>query len=146
MKIELATTPSPEDLLTISTGIKSYNQTQLPDELVFEPDTKFAIFARNTEEDVVGGLRALAFWNYCIIELLWLAEEARGCGVGTKLVARAESHANSLGFQYMRTETLDIQARPFYEKLGYEVYGQLADCPRGHTTYCLIKKLAPQTG
>jgi hypothetical protein len=41
----------------------------------------------------------------------------------------------------MRTETLSFQARPFYEKLGYKLFGELVDYPKGHTTYCLVKKL-----
>jgi ribosomal protein S18 acetylase RimI-like enzyme len=53
----------------------------------------------------------------------------------------AEVYARDLGFEYVRTETLDFQARPFYEKQGFEVYGELKDYPKGHTTYCLVKKL-----
>lgn len=137
----MATAPTKENLQTISKGIQSFNQSHLPDDVVFEPDTKFAVFARNENGDVIGGIRANAFWNYCIIELLWLSEEARGSGAGTKLMYQAESYAKSQGFQYMRTETLDFQAKPFYEKLGYRVFGELPDCPKDHTTYCLVKGL-----
>ncbi|GGA69761.1 N-acetyltransferase [Neiella marina] len=141
MKIELATMPAHADLETISQGIQSYNQLHLPDEVVFEPDTKFAVFVRNNHNEVVGGVRATAFWNYCIVELLWLSEETRGSGVGSKLMAQVESYAKSKGFQYIRAETLDFQAKGFYEKLGYKVFGQLPDYPKGHTTYCLAKDL-----
>jgi len=142
MDIELTSSPDPADLETISRGIKSYNQGYMPDEVVFEPDTKFAVFARNDDGKVVGGIRATAFWNYCIIELMWLADGARGQGLGSRLMKRAEEHAHALGFEYARTETLDIQAKPFYEALGYTVYGELADYPSGHTTYCMVKRLA----
>ncbi len=141
MKIELTTTPEAEDLKTISKGIQTFNQDHLTDDVVFEPDTKFAVFARNDENKVVGGIRATAFWNYCIIELLWLADETRGSGIGSQLMAQAEFFAKEKGFYYMRTETLSFQAKPFYEKLGYRVFGQLEDYPQGHTTYCLVKKL-----
>ncbi|WP_105264531.1 GNAT family N-acetyltransferase [Pseudoalteromonas sp. T1lg76] len=141
MHIELATAPSEADLKTISQGIQSYNQEHLPKQVVFEPDTRFAAFARNDKGEVIGGIRAKAFWNYCIIELLWLSAQTRGSGVGSRLMAAVEAHAKAQGFNYMRTETLDFQAKPFYEKLGYQVYGELVDCPKGHTTYCLIKAL-----
>ena len=62
-------------------------------------------------------------------------------GAIDKLMAEAERYARSKGFRFMRTETVDFQAKPFYEKLGYEVFGQLADFPAGHTTYCLVKRL-----
>jgi GNAT superfamily N-acetyltransferase len=141
MKIELALSPSKEDLQTISQGIQSYNQDHMPDDVVFEKDTRFAVFAKNNSDEVVGGIRATAFWNYCIIELLWLSDEVRGKGIGTKLMSQAEAFALESGFEYIRTETLDFQAKPFYENLGYKVYGQLKDYPKGYTTYCLVKEL-----
>ncbi|WP_246036826.1 GNAT family N-acetyltransferase [Thalassotalea litorea] len=113
----------------------------MSDPVVFEADTKFAVFARNDQGKLQGGIRANAFWNYCVIELLWLSTETRGTGIGTKLMLAAEQFAASNGFEYVRTETLDFQAKHFYQKLGYHVYGQLSDLPKGHTTYCLVKKL-----
>ena len=111
------------------------------DDVVFEKDTTFSVFARDDEGKIIGGIRAAAYWNYCIIELLWLADETRGKGIGSALMEKAESYAIKRGFEYMRTETLSFQAKPFYEKLGYHVYGELPDHPKGHTTYCLIKSL-----
>lgn len=141
MKIELTTSASEQDLKTISKGIQAYNQIHMTDDIVFEPDTKFCVFARNDHHQIVGGVRAVAFWNYCIIELLWLSDNVRGKGIGSELMAKAESYAMECGFEYMRTETLSFQAKPFYQKLGYEVFGELNDHPKGHTTYCLVKKL-----
>ncbi|GAA5442184.1 hypothetical protein Misp06_00353 [Microbulbifer sp. NBRC 101763] len=141
MNIEVTSTPQKEDLKFISEGIKKYNQKYIPDDVVFEEDTKFAVFAKSENGEIQGGIRATGFWNYCIIELLWLSEDTRGLGVGSELVAAAEKYALEKGFQYIRTETLSFQARPFYEKLGFKVYGELPDYPKGHTTYCLVKKL-----
>jgi hypothetical protein len=45
------------------------------------------------------------------------------------------------GFTRARVETTSFQARPFYERLGYEVYGVLDECPVGHTTYFMKKQL-----
>lgn len=122
MKIEITATPAKEDLKTISKGIQSFNQKHMPDSVVFEEDTKFAVFARDENGEVVGGIRACAFWDYCIIELLWLSEKTRGKGIGSQLMDAAENHAKEKGFSHMRTETLSFQARPFYEKHGYKVY------------------------
>lgn len=141
MKIELTTTPKKEELKAISEGIQNYNQQYIPDNVVFEEDTKFAVFAKDDNGKILGGVRACAFWNYCIIELLWLSQDSRGLGIGKKLIEATENFAIEKGFNYVRTETLSFQARPFYEKLGYKVFGELPDYPKGHTTYCLFKQL-----
>ncbi|TRX58101.1 GNAT family N-acetyltransferase [Thalassomonas sp. M1454] len=141
MKIDVTTSPTESDLETISKGIQSFNQRHIPDDVVFEADTKFAAFVRDDDGKVLGGVRATAFWNYCILELLWLSDETRGKGVGNKLMDAAESFAKEKGFKYMRTETLSFQAKPFYEKRGYKVYGELVDHPQGHVTFCLVKAL-----
>jgi len=141
VRIETTDNPEKEDLKVISKGIQTYNQQYIPDDVVFEADTKFAVFAKDENGNVVGGIRACAFWNYCIIELLWLSENTRGLGIGKQLIEATEKHALKKGFSYMRTETLSFQARPFYEKLGYKVFGELPDYPKGHTTYCLFKEL-----
>ena len=141
MNIIVTTSPDKDDLATLSVGIGQFNQDFLPDNVGFEKDTKFAVFAKDYKGNVLGGIRANAFWNYCLIELLWLSKEVRGNGVGSRLMAQAELFAREKGFAYIRTETVDFQARPFYEKLGYRVFGELPDFPKGHTTYCLVKKL-----
>jgi hypothetical protein len=38
-------------------------------------------------------------------------------------------------------DTFDFQARPFYEKLGFTVFGELKDHPRGISQYWLQKRL-----
>lgn len=141
MDIEITTSPNTHDLETISKGIQSFNQKYISDDVVFEPDTKFAAFAKDEYGKVIGGVRATAFWNYCILELLWLSDETRGRGIGNKLMDTAEDFAKKNGFRYMRTETLSFQAKPFYEKRGYRVFGELPDYPKGHVTYCLVKEL-----
>jgi hypothetical protein len=37
---------------------------------------------------------------------------------------------------------VEPQARPFYEKLDYEVFAMLEDCPPGHREFFLRKLLA----
>jgi hypothetical protein len=37
--------------------------------------------------------------------------------------------------------TFSFQARPFYERFGYEVFGELPDYPEGHSLYFMKKML-----
>lgn len=104
-------------------------------------ELKFVVLARTDDGQVAGGLRASAFWGYLCIELLWLDERTRGNGTGRQLVARAEAFALQHGFRNARVETTSFQAKPFYEQLGYKVFGMLEDFPVGHCTYYLKKNL-----
>jgi signal transduction histidine kinase len=54
---------------------------------------------------------------------------------------RAEEIAKERGYTHIILETFSFQALPFYQKLGFVVYGQLDDFPPGHTRYSLKKKL-----
>jgi GNAT superfamily N-acetyltransferase len=125
MKIEITQNPDRESLKILSQGIQSFNQEHLPDEIVFEPDTNFVALSRDEQGQLNGGIRAKAFWNYCFIGLLWLDESTRGQGIGRELMDATHAYAKELGFEYMRTETLSFQAKPFYEKMGYTVFGEL---------------------
>ncbi len=141
MEIEVTTEPSAADLELISQGIQAFNRHTVPGIPEVADDLVFAVFARDADGNVVGGIRAKAFWGYLCIELLWLSGAARGGRVGTRLVQRAEAFALQHGYTRSRVETTSFQARPFYEKLGYQVYGVLEDCPPGHTSYYLKKEL-----
>jgi len=141
MLIVVDSNPAEKELETLSAGIQNYNKTFLPNEVVFEKDSRFAVFAYDKNNQVAGGIRAVAFWNYCIIELLWLSEEFRNKGLGKALLLKAEEYVRDLGFEYIRVETTDFQAKSFYEKQGYEVFGKLTNYPKGHDMYCLVKKL-----
>jgi hypothetical protein len=39
----------------------------------------------------------------------------------------------------LHLDTFDFQAKDFYVKHGYEVFGVLEDCPEGHVRYFMKK-------
>ena len=55
------------------------------------------------------------------------------------LYGSAGRMALALGVDRGYLETTSFQARPFYEKMGYEVFAELEDQPPGHTCYYLKK-------
>ncbi|OAN17913.1 acetyltransferase [Photobacterium jeanii] len=141
MKVELAVSPSSEDLKVISDGIAAFNEKYLPNDGEFDSGFRFGLFVKNDNGEIVGGLQASVIWSYCVLELLWLSEETRGTGIGTELMGQLEAFAKEKGLQQIRTETLDFQAKPFYEKLGFRVYGVIEGSPENHTTYFLVKDI-----
>lgn len=99
------------------------------------------IFIRDTEDRVVGGITGDLFGGWVYISLLWVAESLRNQGYGTELVNRLEREAIHLGCGHVHVDTYSFEARPFYERLGYEVFGVLEDYPEGHRKYFLKKNL-----
>jgi predicted GNAT family N-acyltransferase len=51
-------------------------------------------------------------------------KEYRGHGIGKALVAAAEAEAKAQGFNKVKLAS-QLDAIPFYEKLGYEIYGDI---------------------
>lgn len=141
MNIEVTTNANAEDARTISQGIISFNEATIPDLEPLDKEVKFFTFARNEANEVVGGIRATCYWNTLHIELLWLDESCRGKGVGSDLIHAAETFAKEKGCEKAFVETTSWQAKPFYQKNGYEHIATLNDRPKGHASHYLTKTL-----
>ena len=94
----------------------------------------------------MGGLVGETFWDWLHVDLLWVAEELRGRGYGSRLLAAAEAEAVRRGCGHAYLETLGFQAPDFYRARGYRVFGELADFPPGHTRYFMRKSLRADGG
>jgi GNAT superfamily N-acetyltransferase len=102
---------------------------------------KLAVFVRDTNNRVFGGLIGSTLWGHLIIEKFWVEEKLRGHGYGVNLLQAAEKEAVRRGCKYSLTDTFTWQALSFYQKLGYEVYAELKDFPEGNCLHYIRKKL-----
>jgi GNAT superfamily N-acetyltransferase len=75
------------------------------------------------------------------VDLFWVAQRRRRQGLGTDLLRGAEEEARRRGCSLAWLRTYDFQARPFYERHGYAVFGELDGLPNGHRSYLLKKRL-----
>jgi GNAT superfamily N-acetyltransferase len=98
-------------------------------------------FVARDELGVVGGLLGHTRWSWLYVAKLWVDERARGRGVGTQLLTAAEELARTRGCTDASLDTFEYQARPFYEKLGYELFGTLDGYPPGYRQFYLRKRL-----
>ena len=73
--------------------------------------------------------------------MLHVPEALRGQGIGSELMRRAESFCREQGLAGIWLDTFHFQARPFYEKLGFTVFGTIEDHPAGSRRYFLSKRL-----
>jgi len=99
------------------------------------------IFMRDKDNKPVGGIAADLFGGWAYISLLWVEESLRNQGFGSQLLRRLEAEAIQQGCTHAHLDTYDFEARPFYERAGYEVFGKLDDYPPGHCKYFLQKAL-----
>lgn len=128
--------PKSEDVEGLIGGLIAYNTSKA------EPENykRLAVFVRDNENRILGGILAHINWRWLFISQLWLADELRGKGYGQKLVAVVEQAAIAEGCRHAHVDTFSFQARGFYEKLGYKVFGVLEDYPKGHSRYYLQKR------
>ena len=126
----------PDDAAAIRTGLHAYNDSK-----VDSPDGHLGILIKDDAGQTVGGLTAWWYYNWMFIELLFVPEHLRGQDLGTQVMAKAEAYAREHGMTGIWLDTFSFQARGFYEKLGYKVFGELPDYPDGHSRFFLQKQL-----
>jgi len=102
----------------------------------------FAVFLRETDGALRGGVEGGLWGNALHVNVLWVDEALRGRGHASALMRAAEAHGRASGAKFAYVETLSFQARPFYEKLGYRVFGELPEIADGATMYFMARPLA----
>jgi catechol 2,3-dioxygenase-like lactoylglutathione lyase family enzyme len=100
-----------------------------------------AVFARDGDGTIAGGTLALINWNWLHVALLWVAEPLRGTGLGRRILSAIEEVGVQRGCTSAHLDTFSYQARPFYERHGYELFGTLDDYPAGHRRFFMRKSL-----
>ena len=91
--------------------------------------------------NVIGGIIGGTYWGWMYIDILWVQENHRRKGIGSKLLREAEGEALRRGCHHVHLDTMSWQAPDFYKKHGYEVIGILPDIPSGNQKYLLMKAL-----
>ena len=92
-----------------------------------------------------GGATGYASFDWVFLELLFVPETLRGKGVGSELLARVEAFAREHKMLGVWLDTFNFQARPFYERHGYAVFGTIDNHPNGGQRFFLKKRLESTT-
>jgi GNAT superfamily N-acetyltransferase len=135
MRIDADVSQSDEE--AVNGGLLEFNEARLGPSN--KEDVRFVL--RADDGAVVGGLLGVIRWRWLYVSKLWVADSARGQGNGSKLMAAAEEWARERGCTDVSLDTFEFQARPFYEKLGYKIFGTLEGYPPGYRQYFLTKHL-----
>ena len=97
---------------------------------------------KDSTDAIIGGITATAYcWKILYVSILWIDERYRNHGYGSLLLEKVEQEAQQMGCTLAHLDTFDFQAKDFYLKHGYTIFGELPNCPPGHTKYFLSKSL-----
>lgn len=80
---------------------------------------KFALTVSNSENEVVGILKAYTAFAEIYIDDLWVAASCRKQGYGRKLLLALEQRFKGKGFNNINLVTSAFSAPGFYKKCGY---------------------------
>jgi GNAT superfamily N-acetyltransferase len=122
----------------VASGLRAWN-SQFIDTA---PPSRFNIVLRDERDTIVGGCLCEVRWTWLYVDVLWVSDAHRGAGFGTELLAAAEAEARRHGCTMAYLDTLSFQARPFYESLGWTLFGTQEGYPPGQTRYFLQKDLS----
>ena len=103
--------------------------------------TPLNLIEYDAQGNVIGGLLGGTYWGWLYVDILWVREDHRRQGVGSRLLMQAEDEAVRRGCRHAHVDTMSWQAPAFYQKHGYRVIGILPDIPKGHQKYLLQKEL-----
>ncbi|TCP54428.1 putative N-acetyltransferase YhbS [Tumebacillus sp. BK434] len=141
MTLKLETEWNQEAAREVIRNLVDFNKQNIAPEDLQAPEENFSLVLRDEAGAVVGGLVGMLYWRRLKIEILWLHENLRGQGQGSRLLQEMERLAREKGARLIELDTISFQAPEFYKKHGYEVFGKIENFPDGHTHYHYMKWL-----
>ncbi len=121
----------------IGGGLDAYNRQQAGEEKF----QRLCFVLQSSGNEIVGGAIGELYWDWFHLDLLWVIEELRGHGHGHRLLMQIEDEARKRGARNVFLDTFSFQAPDFYQRYGYQIFGELKDFPPGHQRYFLTKQL-----
>lgn len=138
MEIALKTTYTAEDVDAVRLGLIEANRKNSGREAGYHP---FVFHILDDTGTPVGGATGHGSFDWVFVELLFVPEHLRGQGWGKRLMQQIEAFARERGLVGVWLDTFSFQARPFYESLGYSVFGTLDGHPIGGARFFMSKRL-----
>ena len=105
--------------------IRSYNRSQR-EEAESEP---LNLYVEDEKGNLLAGLVAETFGNWLEIKYLFVKEELREQGIGSKLLEQAESAVKNRNCRFAFVNTYQFQAPDFYKSHGYKEVFTLQNYP-----------------
>jgi N-acetylglutamate synthase-like GNAT family acetyltransferase len=127
--------PKPEDDKALREGIVNFNR-----EVIKEKATHFNVYAKENNQ-IVGGALVWEHSDAFYIDVLWLNENYRMKGIGSKIISIIDSVASDKGISKIFVDTYAFQAQEFYQKHGFNGIGIIPGYLLGYDRIFLRKDI-----
>ena len=134
--LKLIDTHCPESDKFVYEQLKEHNANR-----VGRDKAPVSLYFKNENHDIVAGLTGRTQWGALVIEILWVHQDYRGQSLGERLINRATEVALQQSCQNMVVETMGFQAKDFYLKQGFEIFGVVDHSEPAFCCYYLKKML-----
>jgi GNAT superfamily N-acetyltransferase len=114
----------------------AYNRQHAP----MESWQYVGFYVQGEDGQLAGGIQGNFEWDWLHITHLWVRNP--GLGLGSQLVEAAECFAKERGKRGLFLDTLDFQARLFYEALGFVVIGTIENAAGVSARYFMSKRIS----
>jgi GNAT superfamily N-acetyltransferase len=123
---------------TIGNGLNQFN-----DDVTGISDRQpLAVVVRDQETGrVIGGMTGRSSLGLLFVDLFYLPPALRGGGLGSEILKRFEDEGRRRGCISAVLYTISFQAPAFYEKHGWQRFGEVPCSPPGTTRIFLSKSL-----
>ena len=128
--------PDQKTIDQLRVALDSYNSSIINE---YDRNTIY-IYVKDVNGHLIGGTYGKIAWNWLYIDLLWVHPNHRNNGFGTQLIKAIEKEAQKSSVYSYHLRTTSFQAPIFYQKLGYQICGEIEDLPPNYTTYFLKKQ------
>ncbi len=137
MDLTLQRAPDPAIRAWLDAAIDAFNDAATGRT---EPARHLTIALRDEAGAAQGGLVGISYYDWLIVQMLFVPEARRGQGLGARLMRAAEAEAVRRGCRGVWLDTGSAAARAFYERIGYRVFAALEDHPRGFPKWWLARQ------
>jgi ribosomal protein S18 acetylase RimI-like enzyme len=125
------------DIAFLEEKINEYNYATTG----FRDGRLLVILLRDRDGGIYAGLSGHTWGGTCEVKFIWVNEQRRHTGIGSRLLRAAEKEARLRSCRKVVLSTHSFQAPDFYRKMGYTAAGEFSDYPHGHSQIFLEKSI-----
>ncbi len=123
--------PSLAEVRLLDDQLEAFNTKQVGRD-DFKP---LNLVIRDKGGTLIAGLKAVTGWDWLYIQVLWVHEDHRRTGIGSRLLDRAEHEAQQRGCIGACLSSFSFQAPRFYENHGYSTFGEIERYPADNSMF-----------